>query len=475
MSMNSALNNALSGLNAVGRSAQLVSDNIANALTPGFGRRELIQTASDLGGVRVGGVRRDVDPVILSDRRLAESQAAEGRARTDFLTRLDGLYGAAGSAASLGGRIAAFESRLLEASSRPDSATRLQSAAFAAGDLAATINRIGAGLQAERQVADRGIARDVALLNTSLHEVHQLNITIAARRAEDTGALQDQRQLLIDRIAEIVPVRQIPRDRGGVALLSTGGQILLDSRPVVFGFTPVNAVTADMTLADGQLSPLSIDGRDIDIAGGTGRLDGGRLAGLFAVRDTLGPAAQAELDTFAADLIARFEDPGVDPTRAPGDPGLFTDGGAALAAVPVAGLAQRLAVNPLVDPATGGQSSRLRDGLGAGAAGPSGDATRLNALSDALSVRRPFPGGGSGSASAHGAELVARTGAGLFVAEEAFTFARTRADSLRAVELAGGVDTDQEMQKLLLIEQSYAANARVIQAIDDMMRRLLEI
>ena len=42
-------------------------------------------------------------------------------------------------------------------------------------------------------------------------------------------------------------------------------------------------------------------------------------------------------------------------------------------------------------------------------------------------------------------------------------------------ELLNGVDTDQEMQKLLLIEQSYAANARVIQVVDDMMRRLMEI
>jgi len=39
----------------------------------------------------------------------------------------------------------------------------------------------------------------------------------------------------------------------------------------------------------------------------------------------------------------------------------------------------------------------------------------------------------------------------------------------------GGVDTDAEMQSLLLIEQSYAANARVIQTVSDMLDILMQI
>ena len=38
-----------------------------------------------------------------------------------------------------------------------------------------------------------------------------------------------------------------------------------------------------------------------------------------------------------------------------------------------------------------------------------------------------------------------------------------------------GNGADQELQSLLLIEQSYAANARVIQTVSDMMDRLLAI
>ena len=37
-----------------------------------------------------------------------------------------------------------------------------------------------------------------------------------------------------------------------------------------------------------------------------------------------------------------------------------------------------------------------------------------------------------------------------------------------------GVDTDGELQSLILVEQSYAANARVLTVVDTLMKLLLE-
>jgi len=49
MSITSALSNALSGLTVASRGAQVVSSNVANALTDGYGVRELSLTpGSDL-------------------------------------------------------------------------------------------------------------------------------------------------------------------------------------------------------------------------------------------------------------------------------------------------------------------------------------------------------------------------------------------------------------------------------------------
>ncbi len=477
MSMTSALNNAMSGLNAVGRSAQLVSSNISNALTPGYSRRELIQTASLFGGVQVDGIKRIVNPVVLSDRRLSEAQLAQDDLTATFLSRVQSLLGQPDDPGSLTGRMTTLEGRLIEAASRPDSTTRLVAAIDGANDLVDQVISIGRGIQSERETADRAISIDVEVLNTTLTQVHQLNGNIARLSGleEDTSALMDQRRILIDNISEIVPLRILPRDRGGIALMTTGGQILLDSKPAEIGFTRANAITPGMTPGSGLLSGITINGQPVAMNTGSGRLDGGRLETSFAIRDTLAVGAQSDIDAFAQDLIARFEAPGVDPTLTGGNPGLFTDGGAAIAATPAAGLAQRLSLNALVDPDQGGSAARLRDGLGATAPGNPGNSTILQSLSDTLSAPRVTSLGLSLSAAAFTSELVSRNSGALFRAEQAQTFSQNRTDALREQELTDGVDTDQEMQKLLLIEQSYSANARVIQAIDEMMRRLLEI
>ena len=50
-----------------------------------------------------------------------------------------------------------------------------------------------------------------------------------------------------------------------------------------------------------------------------------------------------------------------------------------------------------------------------------------------------------------------------------------QADTIWSRLAADGVDSDAEMQRLLQYEQAYAANARVIQAIQTMMDQILGI
>jgi flagellar hook-associated protein 1 FlgK len=71
--------------------------------------------------------------------------------------------------------------------------------------------------------------------------------------------------------------------------------------------------------------------------------------------------------------------------------------------------------------------------------------------------------------------LAAFASADLAAADVERGFARVRLEELTARELAQGVDSDQELQKLMLIERAYAANARVVETADQMIRRLMEI
>jgi Flagellar hook-associated protein len=73
MSISNAVATALSGLNVTARKAEIVSSNVSNALTEGYGRRSVSVSSADLGGVRIDGVSRHVNEGVIRERRLAEA------------------------------------------------------------------------------------------------------------------------------------------------------------------------------------------------------------------------------------------------------------------------------------------------------------------------------------------------------------------------------------------------------------------
>jgi flagellar hook-associated protein 1 len=483
MSITTTLSSALSGLTAASRAAEVVSSNVANALTEGYARRELELGARRVGdagqGVAIIGVNRVVDQVLLTDRRVAAAGSAGSDLRADFLARLESLIGTGDDPGSIGARINALDSALLEASAHPESTARLTAIIDAAQGLSRSFATISEGIQAERMRADEQIATDVAQLNTALGQVADLNrqirSTLSAGR--DASSLMDQRQGIIDDIAAIVPLREVPRDHGEVTLFTTGGAVLLEGRPAVIGFAPVGVITPDMTRSSGALSGLTINGQTVAEGDWLGGLAGGRLGAAFGLRDGLAVSAQARLDSLARDLVTRFADPAVDPTLAPGAAGFFTDSGAAFVATDEAGLSQRLRVNAAVDPAAGGALWRLRDGLGATIPGPPGNGALLGALHMAMSETRVPASSTITTAprnlSALAADMLSLASTARVASETEASYHSARHAALREMELRKGVDTDQELQSLLAVEQAYAANARIIQTVDEMIKTLL--
>ncbi len=484
MSISGSLSNAMSGLNAVSRAAEVVSSNVANSLTEGYGRRELDLASRTLGGngtgVKVQGVNRSVNDQIISERRLADASLGNASTAADFFTKLERALGLPDDPASVTGRMAQFESTLIEAASRPDSGSRLGAVFDAMNGLTNQINSASDQIQVLRLETDQSINFQVNALNDGLAKIAVLNhdIHVQLSAGYDANALMDQRQQMIDGISEIVPLRQVPRDNGQIALFTPGGAILLDNNAAVVGFTPVGTIVPQMTLGSSALSGLTINGQPVPTTA-PGPIAGGSLAGLFAVRDQHSVVAQERLDAVARDLIERFASPSVDPTLNIGDAGIFTDAGSPFNPVNEVGLSSRLSVNGLLDPDAGGALWRLRDGLGAVVPGDVGNATQLLALADALNIKKiPATGGFIGAArSAIGlsGDLISLTNIDLRSAESDMSFASAQQNSLKFIELQSGVDTDHEMQQLLLIEQAYAANARVISTIDEMINTLLRL
>ncbi len=406
MTISGALSNAMSGLRAAARGSEIVSSNISNASTPGYAVRSLSLSSSTIGpgGVRMDGIERQLNAALLADLRLAEAEFGNATARSEFLNRFEGMLGTPDQPYSLSSRLAGFENALVTAASRPDAPERLEGAVNAARDLIGVLSSASKGLQDARTEADRSIDIQVGQLNNALVQVQDINrqITKTIVRGGDASALMDNRQALVNEISAIVPVRQVPRENGQIALYSTGGAVLLDSRAVEVSFNRVNQVTPYMTIGAGMLSGLEIDGIPIRTNSTSGALRGGTLGAQFEIRDEVSVEAQTQLDAVARDLIERFQDTAVDPTLFPGDAGLFTDSGSFFDPANELGISERLTLNSAVDPRQGGEVWRMRDGMNAVTPGAVGDARLLQNLNLALtSACTPGSGSfGSGALSA---------------------------------------------------------------------------
>ncbi|WGF87630.1 flagellar hook-associated protein FlgK [Marinivivus vitaminiproducens] len=498
MSLSTAFSIASTGLRATARQADIAAGNIANAQVEGYVRKEAglatRVTAGVGGGVDIAAIRRPVDAALARDARRETGAEAALDVRADALKTYATELGQPADERSPASAMARLETAFVALSSTPELASAQRDVLDAASGLVSSLGRASAAALRRRQEADDAIASDVALINRSLEELSGVNdqIKLGTHGGRDVTALEDRRDQLIDTIGERIPLAVIRREPNDVLLVTEQGIPVFDGRPAEVAFRPTPAMPAAASYAPdavepgrvGVLSGLTIDGRDVAPGSGDPQaIGGGRLAGLFAVRDRDMPLVQDQLDHLAAAVIDRFQDPATDPSLTGGAPGLFTDGGAAgdtanPAALP--GLALRIAVNATVDPAQGGALWRIRDGIGAATPANAGaDAQTLRflqafeaplTLPDGLGLATPTTLRGLGDAvvtaqQTRRADVQAR-------ADAQAGIARTLRDARDSV---AGVDVDAELQKLLQIEQAYAANAMVVQTANRMLDTLMEM
>ena len=143
MSLSHSLSNALSGLTASSRMAEIVSANLANVLTDGYGRRSVELSAQTIGGrgagVSIDGISRRTDRAMVADRRTTASTLSRQETIAKTLNRLETAVGVTGDETALGGRIAGLEQALVAASAQPNSDIRLSAVVDRLGDVTSTL------------------------------------------------------------------------------------------------------------------------------------------------------------------------------------------------------------------------------------------------------------------------------------------------------------------------------------------------
>ncbi len=491
MSLNIALDSALSGLIAAQRQTSLVSRNIANANTPGYVRKDAeLESAVIAGegrGVAVSGVARRIDTMLQRDSRRESGIAAELQAKAESLLGFTNLIGQPDEERGLANLVTGLSNAFQRLNDSPENTVVQRTVVSAAQSLARGLNTMSSEIARRRQSADGSIADSVATINDALNSLASLNAQISKGSFgnQDVTDLMDKRDILLDSLSEELGITYMNRGDGELIVLTSGGTTLLEGSTVhPLSFTRSPQIPADLGYNPGGsgLSGITVDG--IDIAPGSGyagEIRSGRLAGLFELRDTLYPQAQAQIDEIASNLTDAFQRH--DATVAAGTPGLFTDSGAAHDRgdpAQVLGLAGRIAVSSLVIPEQGGQLWRVRDGIQAATPGTPGDTTQvrefLAAFEESLSFDSSAGLANSGTLRGYAVDFAAFQGNQRAATQERAGYQAAVTEAINTQrQNVEGVNVDDELQKMLMYEQSYAAAAQVIQAVKNMMDTLMEI
>lgn len=427
-----AFGRALQALQVHQRRVDVATRNMGGAGDPAYTRLEV-----DRSGAGVAVLRRR-DPFLDDRYRLAAARQARTSARAEALDRIEAAFREPGEH-GLQARLDAFWAAWRALAADPGNPTRREQALQEADRLATRFRELAGALQAEAGNLTDMLRRQVAEVNAAAAQVAELNRAIA--RAEATGAevadLYDQRDRILDQLARAVGATRVDRPGGQVAVL-VGGGLLVDG-----GVVGALAVAADGSLRWADGSPATVQG--------------GTVAGLLQARDQDLPAIAGELDRLAVALA--------DAVNAQHRQGYGQDGVGGRDLFAVDGTAASLRLAPGMDAA--------RLGAAADPTAPPGDGTVAQAVADVatwagiaspLSPERLLTPGDHYRALVGHVGVVTRSARDTASAAEATALA---ADRQR--QSAWGVSLDEETVALVEAQKAYAAAARAVTALDELL------
>ena len=433
----------------------VTGQNIANVNTPGYSRRtlDLIAVAPEAPGtagrgVDVAGIRALRDRHL--DTRLTTEipQQTRAAAMAESLAIVEAAVGIPGQ--SLDVNLEQFFDAFADLSEMPTSASHRESVVIRGEGLASAFRDMASRFDAARHDADRQARGTVDDINALIGQITALNASIGnSSSVERSLHARDEQTLLVRQLSELIDVRVLDRENGGVDI-SIG-----EGRPIIVGETSY-PVTVGSTPPLGYAT-FSVNGTDI-----TSEISAGRLGGFLQVRDNNIPDYINRLDELAyavATEVNTLHAAGFDQTGAAG--GAFFTAPAA-----VAGAASLMTVRPAL-----AADRRLVAAGGTAEAGANEAARNIAALRETLVLN-----GGTSTLAEGWGHLTYRVGRD---AKSALEDRDSRQDIVRQVDAlrdaVSGISLDEEAMNLMKFQRAYEANARFFQVIDRTLELLLSL
>ncbi|MDD3182858.1 MAG: flagellar hook-associated protein FlgK [Alphaproteobacteria bacterium] len=239
MSLESALSIAMSGISTASTQLELTASNISNASTVGYTKKTTVTTAAVLGkvggGVQVSGFTRSTNAALFTTLTSATANASKLSTLDSYFQQVQDILGTSSSDnPSLSEYVTDFVNSWTELSASPESLVCQQQVIQNATNLADEVNRLAEQVEDLDRQCYTEINGTVDDLNSYLEQIQDLNtkIAMAVNSGLSGGNLEDQRDQLILKVAEITDVTVLTRGSGQVALYTATGYQLVDGPSV---------------------------------------------------------------------------------------------------------------------------------------------------------------------------------------------------------------------------------------------------
>jgi flagellar hook-associated protein 1 FlgK len=295
--LSSALSIASGGLANINAQFQLISQNVANAATPGYAVEVSTQQAISADGVGIGvhtgPATLQIDAALQTS--MIQQNAIVGGTQTTqtALQAIDGVLGTPGSGNDLGSLLGNLKDSFSSLLTDPSNQTQQYAVVSSATTLARGINTISAAYSAQRQAAQNGIESAVKTLNSTLTSIGVLSNQIIALKptSQGTADLENQRNAAVQTLSQLLDVKTTELPNGDLSLFTSAG-LTLPTHPGGSPFTVPNAsAPVGSYYPGGGIPPITLGGLDV-----TNLITGGQIGANIALRDTLLPTSQAGLD-----------------------------------------------------------------------------------------------------------------------------------------------------------------------------------
>jgi flagellar hook-associated protein 1 FlgK len=296
--MSNMITSSVSALTAYQRAIDVAAQNIANANTEGYVRQRIelsTQFAAvdrfgvSTGGVKVDGVRREVNEFLIEQAR----SAAAGAGRAEAMAEQAGTLSALLSSAAIGpdDALQRLKNAFNELASEPASLRARDSLMTEIGSFVERLRTVDERLRAADAEINGYLANEIGDINVLLAQVATLNDKLF-RSKTTTGLtpapILDERDRLIDKLSFKLGIKVSIEANDSVTLKTMDGRLLVKGASAAT-LTPTNGLH---DVVDSRVSLLSADGVNSDL---THALAGGLLGGLIDARTQVTTPVRNEL------------------------------------------------------------------------------------------------------------------------------------------------------------------------------------